>query len=112
MSTTSDGIETTIARINHALLGRERRPGDDLQHFVARALVGFKEAIGKAWLCHLIRRSCESTECFLKSLDDRTLDRIGLQRGDIRSAIRDLEVELLRQLDRSPEVLDLQAERS
>jgi uncharacterized protein YjiS (DUF1127 family) len=109
---TPDGIETTISRVNHAHLSRERLPGDQLQNFVARALVGFKEAIGRAWLRHLICRSCESTECFLKALDDQTLDRIGLERADIRAAVRDLEVELLRQLDPSSDILDLQAERS
>lgn len=77
-----------------------------------RLLIGLREAVTRAWLRHLIRRSCDSTECFLKALDDRTLDRIGLERSDIRSAIRDLEVELLRQLDRSPDVLDLPVERS
>ncbi len=108
---TPDSIETTIARIAHTLVG-ERHSGGPVQHFVTRALVGFKETIGRAWLLHLIRRSCDSTEYFLKSLDDRHLDRIGLERDEIRSAVRELETELIRQLDRSPDVLDLQAERS
>jgi hypothetical protein len=108
---TSDSIETTISRMAH-MLALERSTGNHLQHFVARALVGFKETIGRAWLRHLIRRTCDSTEVFLKSLDDRTLDRIGLERDAIRSAVCDLELELTRQLDRSPDVLDLQAERS
>ena len=112
MSTTQDCIETTIAMTSHAPLKRELRQAGYLRQLVARTLVRFKEAVGKAWLRHLIRRSCDSTECFLKALDDRTLDRIGLERADIRSAVRDLEVELLRQLDPSPVVLDLQAERS
>lgn len=75
-------------------------------------LICLRETVTKAWLRHLIRRSCDSTECFLKALDDRTLDRIGLEKADIRAAVRDLEVELLRQLDPSPAILDLQAERS
>lgn len=110
--TTQDGLEISIPRINFALLKSEDRTSDGLHDFVARALVGFKEAIGKAWLRHLVRRSCDSTEHFLEALDDRMLGRLGLKRCEIRTAMRELEGELIRQLDGSHEIIDLQAERS
>jgi uncharacterized protein YjiS (DUF1127 family) len=57
---------------------------------------GFERMLRALWLCLVAWHIRRGTRAALRSLDDRTLRDIGLTRGEIESAVEDLDVVLAR----------------
>jgi uncharacterized protein YjiS (DUF1127 family) len=58
------------------------------------------QLLASAWRRFLAWQARRATRTILASLDDRTLHDIGLHRGEIESAVRDLEAGLARRASR------------
>lgn len=62
---------------------------------VGRAGRALTDRILRAWRRHITRRSCRAAALYLRGLNDGALGKIGLQRPEIPSAVRELEASLL-----------------
>jgi uncharacterized protein YjiS (DUF1127 family) len=66
-----------------------------------QALKTASQVLAFAWRYLLAWQARRATRTILASLDDRTLHDIGLQRGEIESAVRDLEAAVARRMTRT-----------